>query len=177
MKNLLIISLVALIFISCQKEDFDTEHPDVAKFASQIRKGTYDNYEMGVNGEKLWLKMPKFTEKHIPALIELSKDTTHIAKFPYNPLSSRYPFPEGRDYSILGECLLWAVEGIINGSGYGSLDPYLINTALPEAARYKGITGAEILTVRELYKNWWDSFRDKDWKSHHPLKGTTYIWF
>jgi hypothetical protein len=177
MRKLLILFLIGICCFSCKKDDFDTEHPDVTKFVSQLRKGTYNQYEMGVNGERLWLKMPKFTEVHIPALIELSKDTTHIAKFPVNPLSSRYPFPEGRDYSILGECLLWAVEGIINSSGYGSLDPYLINTTLPEAIRHKGISGAEILTVRELYKNWWNSYGDKDWKNHPPLEGTPYRWF
>ena len=67
--------------------------------------------------------MPNFTERHIQSLIDFSKDTSHIATYPFNPISSRTSFPYGRNHCILGECLLWTVEGIKNGYGYGSLDP------------------------------------------------------
>ena len=121
--------------------------------------------------------MPKFTRSHIQSLIDFSKDTTHITDFPINPISSRRPYPEGREYFILGECLLWTVEGIRNGYGYGSLDPFLIDTALAESVRYKGLKGDKILIVRDIYKDWWDNYKDNEWKNENPLEETSYRWF
>ncbi len=176
MKKLLIISTISLLFISCNK-DIDLNNPDVDLFVEQLKAGTYDNYEKGEKGENLWLLMPNFDGSHIAALIEKAKDTTHIADFPTNPISSRMPHPQGRDYFILGECLLWTVEGIRNGSGFGSLDPFLIDASLDEPERGRGLTGTEILIVRDLYKNWWDSFKNDDWESENPFGSSTFRWF
>ena len=166
-----------LFGISCEKDKFDIDNPNVEIFVKQLKNGTYDYYEKGENGENLWLLMPKFTRSHIPSLIAFAKDTTHITDFPINPISSRRPFPEGRDYFILGECLLWTVEGIRNGYGYGSLDPFLIDTALTESERFKGLKCTEILIVRDIYKDWWNNFKDNDWKDINPLGETSYRWF
>jgi hypothetical protein len=177
MRNLVCIAILILFNIGCEKDEFDIDNPDVKKFVQQIKNGTYSCYEKGEKGENLWLIMPEFREKHVQSLIDFSKDTSHITDFPFNPISSRTPFPYRRDYCILGECLLWTVEGIRNGSGFGSLDPYMIDTTLIESERYKGIGGAEILIVRDVYKNWWKNFKDKDWKNKNPLKETSYRWF
>jgi len=147
------------------------------KTTDECENGTYNCYGKGENGENLWLLMPKFKEKHIQSLIDYSKDTSHIIDYPFNPISSRTPYPVGRNYCILGECLLWTIEGLRNGSGYGSLDPYLIDTALAENERYKGLEGSEILIVRELYKDWWKNLKDKDWKNKNPLEESSYRWF
>lgn len=176
MKNLIIIVLT-LFFISCEKDNFDIENPDVDKFVHQIKTGTYSQYEKGENGQNLWLLLPNFTEKHLPSLIGHSKDTTHIKAYPFNPFSSPTPFPNGRNYCILGECLLWTVEGIRNGFGYGSLDHYLVDTSLIESIRYNGLKGTEILVVRDLYNDWRINFGDKDWKTKNPLENTSYRWF
>jgi hypothetical protein len=69
------------------------------------------------------------------------------------------------------------VEGIRNDRGYGSLDPYLINTSLAESERYKGLKGGEILIVSDIYKAWWDNFKESNWKDKNPLEGTFYGWF
>lgn len=175
MKKLLLLTILTLFCISCKKDEFDPNNPDIEKFVQQLKNGTYNCYEKGENGENLWLLMPKFTKNNIQFLIDFSRDTAHIINFPVNPISSRTPFPNGRDYFILGECLLWAVEGIRNGIGYGSLDPYLIDTTFTE--RYKGLKGNEILIVRDFYKDWWNNFKDKDWKDKNPLEGTSYQWF
>ena len=177
MKNLLFITILTLFCISCEKDEFNIDNPDVKKFVQQIKNGTYSCYEKGENGENLWLLMPKFREKHIQSLIDFSKDTSHITNFPFNPISSRTPFPFGREYCILGECLLWTVEGIRNGSGYGSLDPYLIDTAITESERFKGLKSNEILIVRDVYKDWWNNFKNKDWENKNPLEETSYRWF
>ncbi|MGQ8338523.1 DUF4943 family protein [Sunxiuqinia sp. A32] len=177
MKMLFVAIVLIFSCVSCEKEDFDINKPDVGKFVQQIKNGTYDNYYVNENGEKLWLLMPEFNEEHIQLLIEFSSDTTHIHAYPLNSLSSRTPYPIGRDYAILGECLLWSVEGIRNQMGYGSLDPYLIDDARDESERYKGINGNEVLQVRELYKDWWDEYQTSNWREINPLEGTTYRWF
>lgn len=176
MKNMLFIILI-LFSTSCEKDSFNIGNPDVEKFVNQIKTGTYSQYEKDENGENLWLIMPGFTEKHIPSLIDFSKDTTHITAYPYNPMSSRTPFPYGRDYSILGECLLWTVEGIRNGNGYGSLDPYIIDTSLIESERYNGLKGTDILIIRDIYNDWWTNFKDGDWRTKNPLENSSYMWF
>lgn len=178
MKRLSFIPLSLLLFcIGCDKSNLDLNNPDVAIFVKQLKQGTYDYYEKGETGENLWLLMPGFNADHISALIEFAADTTHITNFPVNPCSSRRPLPEGRDYFILGECLLWTVEGIRNDFGYGSLDPYLINTSMAERERYEGLKGDEILIVRSVYKDWWESLKESNWKDKNPLEGTCYRWF
>jgi hypothetical protein len=177
MKKLSLITILILLCFGCEKDKFDIDNPNVEIFVKQLKNGTYGCYEKGENGENLWLLMPKFTRSHIQSLIDFSKDTSHITNFPINPISSRRPYPEGREYFILGECLLWTVEGIRNGYGYGSLDPFLINTAFTESVRYKGLKSNEILIVRDIYKNWWDNYKDSDWKDINPLGETSYRWF
>ena len=173
----LIISACLFLAIGCGKDNFDLNDPDVEIFVNQLKSGKYEKYEKGNEGENLWLLMPNFSENHIQSLISFSKDTTHIVAFPINPISSRRPFPGGREYFILGECLLWTVEGIRNGAGYGSLDPFLIDTTKNESERYKGLNGNEILIVRDFYKDWWNNLKDKDWENKNPLEGTSYRWF
>jgi hypothetical protein len=177
MKKLVLIVFLPLFWTSCEDDEFDLDNPNVEKFVHQIKNGTYNCYEKGEHGEKLWLLMPKFTQDHIQSLIEYSKDTSHITNFPINPISSRTPFPLGRDYFILGECLLWTVEGIRNGNGYGSLDPYLIDTSLDEIERSKGLKGIDIQLVSGIYEDWWNVYKDNDWKSKYPLEGSPYSWF
>jgi hypothetical protein len=176
-KRLIYILLVAAIMIGCEKDKFNIDNPDVAVFVKQLKNGTYDCYEKGENGENFWLLMPKFTSDHISSLIKFSKDTSHIDDFPINPISSRRPYPEGREYFILGECLLWTVEGIRNGYGYGSLDPFIIDSGLAESERYKGLSGAEIFIVWELYNQWWLDNKFNEWQDKNPLEGTSFRWF
>jgi len=174
MKKLFFSAILILICIGCEKDKFDIDDPDVAVFVNKLKSGTYDYYERGETGENLWLLMPEFTPDHISSLIDFAYDTTHISDFPVNPVSSRRPYPEGREYFILGECLLWTVEGVRNGNRYGSLDPFLIDTALTESVRYRGLKGDEILVVRDIYKDWWDNNKDMD---KNPLEETSYRWF
>lgn len=175
MKRITLIALLIFPILSCEKDKFDLNNPNVEQFVQQLKNGTYIQYEKGENGENLWLLMPKFTKNHIQSLIDFSKDTSHINNFPINPISSRTPFPNDRNYFILGECLLWTVEGIRNGNGFGSLDPYLIDITSGEV--HKGLKGSGILIVRDSFQVWWSNFKDSDWKEKNPLDGTPYRWF
>jgi hypothetical protein len=112
MRKLPFIAILVILCFGCEKDKFDIDNPDVEIFVKQLKNGTYDCYEKGETGENLWLLMPKFTRSHIPSLIAFAKDTTHITNYPINPISSRRPFPQGREYFILSECLLWTVEGM-----------------------------------------------------------------
>jgi hypothetical protein len=176
MNRLIIFALTTLICFGCSKE-VNLVNPDVKLFVKQLKNGTYNNREMGENGEELWLQMPKFTSDHIRSLLDFANDTSSIADFPTNPISSRTPFPQGRDHFILGECLLWTIEGIRNGYGFGSLDPYLIDTAKPLPERYNGLSGAEILSVWNLYSDWWRTYEDSEWQDQNPLENSTFRWF
>lgn len=160
---------------------FDVNNPDVALFVSQLKAGTYSCYRTDIYSQNLWLAMPKFTTVHIPALLEYAKDTTFITYFPSNPASSRTPYPNGRSNFILGECLLWIVEGIRTNviyATYPSLDPYLVDSSKSSIEKLKGLTKIEILGVRELYYNWWNrsAIIPEWWLTPPPLNGTTYSW-
>jgi hypothetical protein len=163
------------ILISCQKESFDVQNPDVALFVKQLKAGNYNCYEKNEQGENLWLLMPEFRNEHIPALLKYASDTSMISDFPVNPMSSRPPFPAGREYFILAECLLWTIEGIRSGTGFGSLDPYLVRAEWPDNQEL--VKGTEILIVRQLYQDWWSTYKNGDWKSINPLEGADYRWF
>jgi hypothetical protein len=169
-KLLLLLFLPLFLCLGCEKEEFDLLNPTVDMFVKKLKDGTYDFFE------EQMLIMPNFDERHIQKLIDLSRDTIRIPVFPVNPISSGTPFPEGRDYFILGECLLWTVEGIRNEMKYGSLSPFLIDLSLDEIESAKGLTNKQILQVRELYIDWWSRLKDKDWKASNPLDGTTIRW-
>ena len=172
MKTLLLV-LIAMFFIpSCSSDDFDLDKPDVRKFVAKVKSGTYDYREVGETGDPLWLKMPAFTEKDIPVLLELASDTTHIEEFPENPISSIR-----LSRHILGECLLWVVEGIRMERSYGSLAPSLyIHDESLDYRRY--LTGEEILEVCQAYLNWWEKVKEDKYlmKRVNPLMDTPYHW-
>lgn len=165
MKKNYLFFLFVLIAFGCKKS-FDPANPDTDQFISLVKKGDHDPYQL-----------PKFKASHIDRLLELAKDTSHIAGFPGNPISSRssLPGPDGRSYMILSECLLWTVEGIRNGSGYGSLNPYLIIPG--ETAN--SLNGKEILEIRETYKKSWEETGKSltRWSAENPLQNTLYRWF
>jgi hypothetical protein len=74
---------------------------------------------------------------------------------------------------MLGEYLLWCVEGIINGTGYGSLTPLLVKDFI---RLEEGLPGTEILIVRTIYLNWWEEYQQTGNKEKLPLEGTAYHW-
>lgn len=177
MKKTLIFAALFLFCMSCEMGDFNVENPDVEKFVQQITNGTYDKYEFGENGEKLWTNMPHFKEENIPLLLGYSMDTTLICPchhFPINPISSIPPHrvDNGKDCMLIGEYLLWCVEGIIEGSAFPSLTPILEN----QNKGHERLNGKEILEVRTLYQDWWEEYSKSGNTSKLPLEGTIYQW-
>ncbi len=167
----LILLIVAFMCLACSKDSFDFQNPDPARFVEQLKKGTYNYYELGEKGEKLWPKMPSFQQNDIPLLVQVAKDTSMICPcdhFPVNPASSVPPYrvKYGKACMMMGEYLLWCVEAVIAQRKFASLIPYLEDTSHPEPTR---LTGKQIWIVREMYLKW----RDGD---QSPLISTNYRW-
>jgi len=179
MKQIILILSTIVICYGCT-DNFDVENPNVKQFVLQLKNGTYNKYYLGENGQKLWTLFPKFILKDIPLLIELAKDTTLVSPcghFPINSISSIPPYRtdvNGRIKGImLGEYLLWSVEAIINNGKFPSLIPSLRQES---NSQYRGLTGKEILVVREKYLNWWNEYGRNGNLSVLPLYGTGYWW-
>lgn len=177
MKNLIIFAVLIFCCASCGKDDFNVDNPDVEQFVQQIKDGTYDRYELGENGENLWTIMPNFKKEHIPLLIDLAKDTSLVcpcSHFPTNPISSIPPYRinDNKACIMIGEYLLWCVEGIIEGNTFASLTPILRNQNYRDDER---LNGEEILKVREIYQDWWEEYGATD-NNISPLEETIYQW-
>ncbi len=178
MKTLVTIALLSVICLGCERSSFDVNNPDVEEFVTLLKNGSYDNYAWTENGEKLWAIMPSFTKEDVPALIRLSKDTdlvTPCDHFPVNPLSSMYPYRmvNGRESIMLGEYLLWCAEAVIEGKDFASLNPVLVNINNTPDNR---LSGMEMLSVRNIYQEWWDEYGHLDDPGTLPLDGTSYRW-
>lgn len=178
MRNLIIFSALILFCMSCEKDDFNVDNPDMEQFVQQLKNGTYDKYELGENGEKLWTIMPNFKKEHISLLIDLAKDTSLVypcEHFPTNPVSSILPYRinDNKECIMIGEYLLWCVEGIIEGRDFASLTPILINQNYSEE---KNLDGREILEVRRLYQDWWEEHKQTTNTDKGPLEETNYRW-
>ncbi|MFB6319619.1 DUF4943 family protein [Saccharicrinis sp. FJH54] len=178
MKNLTILALFILFCLSCEKDDFNVDHPNIQQFVQQLKSGTYDQYKTGENGEKLWTIMPNFSKEHIPLLIDFSKDTSLVCPcnhFPANPVSSIPPFriSDNKECIMLGEYLLWCAEAIIENRDFASLTPILVNRSY-SAEKRPG--GEEILEVREIYQNWWEEYGLSADTHPLPLAETDYYW-
>lgn len=170
MKSLICVLIVLFLIPSCKNDDFD--EPDVRTFVAMIKSGSYDYCEINDAGNPLWLRMPVFSGKNIPDLLELATDTTHIGAFPLNPISSVAP-----ERLILGECLLWIVEGIRINRPYASLNPLLAVRYESQNSRTE-LTGDDVLKVYRIYQEWWEKVKGDPYlmKQINPLKGTPYFW-
>ena len=178
MKNIILIFILATLCFGCDKDDFDFENPNVEQFVNQLKNGTYNEYEIGEDGQKLWTKIPNFSKEHIPLLIDLSKDTSLVnpwEHFPLNPASSIPPYRinEGNSCIMVSEYLLWCVEGIIQGNDFPSLTPILVNN---EENPEKRLNGEEMQSVKMLYQDWWNKYGEIENENKSPLAETVYRW-
>jgi len=178
MKNLVLILVFAVICQSCDKNDFNLKNPDVRQFVEQLKDGSYDEFEITENGERLWAIMPDFQKKDVMLLINLAENTDLITPcdhFPVNPISSipPYRFNNGKESIMIGEYLLWCVESIISDRDFASLTPVLVDVKSNPDYR---LTGEEVLAVRIIYQDWWDKYGRLKNPEHLPLEGTGYRW-
>ncbi len=180
MKQTVLIILTVFLCFGCS-DNFDLEKPDANQFVLQLKKGTYNEYHLGEKGEKLWTLFPKFSMKDIPLLLKLASDTTIVnphGHFPSNPISSIPAFRTDENGNgkgiILAEYLLWSVETIINNGNYPSMIPLLRQGKEPQWS--VGLSGKEVLAVREKYLNWWNDYGKNGNISVSPLSGTDYWW-
>ena len=178
MKSLVMFVMLSVMCIGCERSSFDVNNPDVEEFVKQLKNGTYDRYEWTDDGERLWPIMPTFSKEDVPALISLSEDTdlvTPCHHFPVNPVSSMWPYRvvDGKECIMLGEYLLWCAEAVLEGKDFASLNPVLINVNDNPVHR---LSSTEILSVRNIYQEWWDQNGHLDNPATLPLDGTGYQW-
>jgi len=178
MKNLILFAVLLLFCVSCKKDDFNLDNPDVKQFVQQLKNGTYNQFEFAENGEKVWAIMPNFTKEHITLLINFATDTSLVSPcdhFPTNPISSIPPYRinNNKECIMLGEYLLWCVDGIIAERDFASMTPVLINQSYGDP---KSLWGKEILEVQKIYQDWWTENNQSETTNKHPLEETNYRW-
>jgi len=179
MKNLMIFTALFIFCMSCERDDSNIDNLGVERFFQQIKNGTYNEYELGENGEKLWTVMPNFKKENIYLLLTLANDTSLVCPcdhFPINPISSIPPYRKYGNQTciMMGEYLLWCVQAIIEGKTFASLIPIL---AKKESTMEKeNLSGREILHLRRIYIEWWEEYSNTgDWE-RLPLDDTNYRW-
>ena len=178
MKKLIIFVISIAFYISCEKDNSNVDNPDIEKFVQQLKNGTYNTYKLGEKGENLWAIMPDLKKEHIPLLLSHAKDTSLISPcghFPVNPVSSIPPYRvnNNKQSIMLGEYILWCIEGVIKGNTYASLTPILVNK---NHEVYERLYGIEILEVRKMYQEWWNKYGSNGNSDNPPLKDSNYSW-
>lgn len=172
-KTLLMLWMAVCLVVSfagCSSEEMDYNNPDVALFVKQLKAGTYK-----VKNEKGVVDVPHFTEEDIPELLQYADDLTIIPSFP-----SVYNTNNGK--IRLGECMLWVIEYIRQGT-----PPSMgCKMVLANAENYEAIyflTDEEVLDAATCYRNWWEEkqFPKTRWTIDpcydEPLCGTGYRWW
>ena len=137
------VSLMVVSFAGCTSEEMDYENPNVSLFVKQLKAGTYN-----MKNEKGVVEVPHFTEEDIPELLKYAEDLTIIPSFP-----SVYNTNNGK--IRLGECMLWVIESIRQGTA-PSLGCRMV---LANADNYEAIfflTDDEVLDAAACYRRWWE---------------------
>ena len=157
-------------FTGCTSEEMDYNNPDVALFVKQLKSGTYK-----MKNEKGVVEVPHFTEEDIPELLKYTEDLTIIPSFP-----SVYNMNNGK--IRLGECMLWVIESIRQGT-----PPSLgCKMVLANAENYEAIyflTYEEVLVAASCYRSWWEErqYPKTRWTIDpcydEPLCGSGYRWW
>ena len=144
-------------FTGCTSEEMDYNNPDVALFVKQLKSGTYK-----MKNEKGVVEVPHFTEEDIPELLKYAEDLTIIPSFP-----SVYNMNNGK--IRLGECMLWVIESIRQGT-----PPSLgCKMVLANAENYEAA----------CYRSWWEErqYPKTRWTIDpcydEPLCGSGYRWW
>lgn len=167
---LLVIIVTVLAYMGCSNEELDYNNPNVTLFVKKIKSGTYN-----IKNERGVVEVPHFTEKDIPELLKYAEDLTVIPSFPsvYNTNSGKIR---------LGECMLWVIEEIRQGT-----DPSLgCKMVLANAENYEPayfLTDEEVLDAVACYRRWWEGrkFPKTVWSIDpcydNPLCGSGYRWW
>jgi hypothetical protein len=167
MKAKLLFLLAVLFTITSCKDEFDMRNPNVDRFVTFLKDGSYIN--------KAGRELPDFKIGHIERLLFYSKDTSVLSFFPSNPISSKQTYPK-----VLSECILWTIDGIRLERKYPSLEPRLKDTlAYTPAIGFQRLTGKELLKISATYSEWYDDYKvspSNALKNKNLLENTTYKW-
>ncbi len=166
----IIILILFIGIISCDKENFDDSHDiNVENYVALLKSNQYDS-----------LNLPPFTYEDIPALLKYINETQIITIFPHNPISSLWG-PECE----LGVYVLWTIESIravaINSEylimRFPSQNPILeLRNSNQYELVYDNISHD---IAAKAYFDWWNNNMQKDFddfKNIDPLANTEYKW-
>ncbi|MBB4043603.1 hypothetical protein GGR06_001385 [Bacteroides reticulotermitis] len=165
----MVISLT-LSFTGCSNEELNYNDPDVTLFVKQLKAGTYN-----MKNEKGLVEIPHFMDKDIPSLLKYAEDLTIIPSFP-----SVYNTNNGK--IRLGECMLWIVEYIRQGTPPSQGCKMVKANAENYEAIYF-LTDEEVLDAATCYRRWWEgrkypkTYWTIDPCYDEPLCGTGYRWW
>ena len=160
--TIICLTIVVMVTNSCNEKDFDLQNPNVGQFVSLLKTGNYF--------EKVGYELPNFSINDIGELIKYLGDTTEIAGFPVNPVSSKLTFPK-----ILNECIMWTIEGIRLEKKYASLEPALRD----KSTNYSRLTNKQLIIMSEKYLDWYNEYKanpSETVRKKDLLENTTYTW-
>lgn len=162
--------VMAFAFTGCSDEEMDFNNPNVTLFAKQLKAGTYN-----MKNERGIVEVPRFTEEDIPALLRFADDLTVIPSFPsvYNTNSGKIR---------LGECMLWVIENIRQGTP-PSLGCKMVLANADNYDAHYFLTDEEVLDAAAYYHRWWEGHKYPrtawtiDPCYDNPLCGSGYRWW
>lgn len=173
--NKTLILLISILFFgigfaSCAHEELNYNSPDVDLFVKQLKEGSYKT-----KNDKGVVEVPVFTEKDVPELLKYAEDLTVIPSFPsvYNTNSGKIR---------LGECVLWVIERIRQGTS-PSLGCKMVLVAADNYEPIYFLTDKEVLDAAACYRRWWENrqYPKTAWSIDpcfdNPLCGTGYRWW
>jgi len=167
---ILIVGLTGLF--SCNHDDTEgISNPDVRTYIELIKTNQYESS-----------KLPEFTSKDIPVLLEYLDDNSAIIKFPHSPISS-YSSPNP-DYR-LGILVLWMIESIRLSAydnnlimGFPSQHPF-VRTRTEPVVWIINHEDDIYEIIMDSYVKWWNENKNKkfsDFCRIDPLETTNYRW-
>ncbi len=168
-KYYIIILLLIFLFSNCEKYDTpDNPFVSVEKYINQLKNDSYNKS-----------CLPDLNPEDIPALLNISKDTTEISNFPRNPLSSCF-----QQYCKIGFIALWTIESIRideceNITHCYDLFPSLNATIYTkkDSSNVQSSSNSTLFNATDAYSEWWNSNKNFDKiKKTNPLEGTNYSW-
>lgn len=172
-KTFTVLGMVLLLITcleGCNSGEMDYDNPDIDLFVKQLKEGTYKTTDK--NGVVV---VPHFIEEDIPALLEYAEDLTIIPSFP-----SVYNMNNGK--IRLGECMLWIVELIRQGTPPSLGCKMVLANAVNYEAMYF-LTDQEVLDAVAFYRRWWEGrkYPKTAWTIDpcydEPLCGSGYRWW
>lgn len=139
--NAFLLTLLSISLLGCNESEIQGNNISADDFLKNVQN---QNSQVHCN------LLPVFDIADIGVLMEFANDFSEINCYPNNPISSKITQPK-----LLGECLLWTVEGIRQNVKFPSLEPQLINTETNQR-----LSTLQLTMVYNIYSDWWRVYKN-----------------